>query len=49
VCELLLERRVLAKEAHGGTLRLAPPLVIDEIDLEWGLDRFSSVIEALSV
>lgn len=34
-CERLAERRVLAKETHGSTIRLAPPIVIaeDEIDL----------------
>ncbi|EEP71485.1 ornithine aminotransferase [Micromonospora sp. ATCC 39149] len=33
-CELLMERGVLAKDTHGSTIRLAPPLVItvDEID-----------------
>ncbi|WP_243640632.1 ornithine--oxo-acid transaminase [Nocardioides jejuensis] len=35
VCERLLARGVLAKDTHGHTLRLAPPLVVtpDEIDL----------------
>ncbi len=33
-CERLMERGVLAKDTHGSTIRLAPPLVItaDEID-----------------
>ncbi|MFJ7212962.1 ornithine--oxo-acid transaminase [Amycolatopsis sp. NPDC098790] len=33
VCEGLLRRGVLAKDAHGSTIRLAPPLVIGEADL----------------
>lgn len=35
VCLRLMERGVLAREAHGSTLRLAPPLIItpDELDL----------------
>jgi ornithine--oxo-acid transaminase len=35
VCEALLERGVLAKDTHGSTIRLAPPLVIaeEEVDL----------------
>ena len=35
VCEALLERGVLAKDTHGSTIRLAPPLIIepDEVDL----------------
>src|SRR6202012_5094997 len=38
-CERLAARGVLAKETHGNTIRLAPPLVISERDLDWGLDR----------
>jgi ornithine--oxo-acid transaminase len=34
VCEQLLEHGILAKEAHGQTLRLAPPLVASEEDIE---------------
>jgi ornithine--oxo-acid transaminase len=45
VAELLLEQRVLTKEAHGQTLRLAPPLVIDADDLDWGLDRVTAVLD----
>jgi ornithine--oxo-acid transaminase len=40
-CERLAALGVLAKETHGSTIRLAPPLVISEDDLAWGLDRFS--------
>jgi ornithine--oxo-acid transaminase len=41
VCEQLATLGVLAKETHGSTVRLAPPLVITEDDLAWGLDRFT--------
>jgi ornithine--oxo-acid transaminase len=44
VCAALAERGVLAKETHGLTLRLAPPLVIDEADLDLGLDRLEAVV-----
>jgi ornithine--oxo-acid transaminase len=47
VCEGLLHRGVLAKDTHGSTIRLAPPLVVDEDDLHWGLDRLADVLEAL--
>jgi ornithine--oxo-acid transaminase len=40
VCEQLAALGVLAKETHGSTIRLAPPLVITEEDLAWGLYRF---------
>ncbi|GGF58499.1 ornithine--oxo-acid transaminase [Marmoricola endophyticus] len=44
VCEALMARRVLAKDTHGSTIRLAPPLVISEEDLLWGLDQLAEVV-----
>ena len=44
VCESLMGRGVLAKDTHGSTIRLAPPLVIDAADLDWGLDQLEAVI-----
>jgi ornithine--oxo-acid transaminase len=37
VCEGLMRRGVLAKDTHGSTIRLAPPLVIEHADLEWAV------------
>lgn len=47
VCEALLERGVLAKDTHGSTIRLAPPLVVAEEDLLWGLDQLAAVVGAV--
>jgi len=44
VCERLLERGVLAKDTHGSTLRLAPPLVVEAADLHWGLDQLAEAV-----
>jgi ornithine--oxo-acid transaminase len=44
VCERLASLGVLAKETHGSTIRLAPPLMISEEDLAWGLDRFADAV-----
>jgi ornithine--oxo-acid transaminase len=44
VCLALAERGVLAKETHGATLRLAPPLVIAEADLDMALDQLEAVL-----
>ncbi|WP_329241885.1 ornithine--oxo-acid transaminase [Actinoallomurus sp. NBC_01490] len=44
VSERLMERGVLAKETHETTLRLAPPLVVDEADLDWALDRLTEAL-----
>jgi len=44
VCERLAARGVLAKDTHGTTIRLAPPLVITEKDLDWALDRLEEAV-----
>jgi ornithine--oxo-acid transaminase len=43
VCERLAGRGVLAKDTHGSTIRLAPPLVVSTEDLDWGLDQVAAV------
>jgi ornithine--oxo-acid transaminase len=45
VCERLAALGVLAKETHGSTIRLAPPLVITDEDLDWGLERFAEAVQ----
>lgn len=47
VCEELLEHEILAKDTHFSTLRLAPPLVILDEELEFGIGRISGVLEKL--
>jgi ornithine--oxo-acid transaminase len=44
VCERLLAHGVLAKETHGNTVRLAPPLVITESELDWALTRIEEAV-----
>ncbi|HEY1624343.1 MAG TPA: ornithine--oxo-acid transaminase [Streptosporangiaceae bacterium] len=44
MCERLAKHGVLAKETHGNTIRLAPPLIITEADLSWGMDRIDEAI-----
>lgn len=44
VCEELLVRGVLAKDTHGNTIRLAPPLTIDEADLSHGVAQLASAV-----
>ncbi|MFD0165329.1 ornithine--oxo-acid transaminase [Streptomyces decoyicus] len=45
ISEQLMARGVLAKDTHGATIRLAPPLVISKEDLDWGLDQLRGVLE----
>ena len=44
VCELLAERGVLAKDTHGSTIRLAPPIVVSPEDLDWAVDQLEAVL-----
>ncbi|MGQ4511932.1 ornithine--oxo-acid transaminase [Streptomyces sp. DW26H14] len=44
ISERLMQRGVLVKDTHGSTIRLAPPLVITEQDLDWGLARLREVL-----
>ena len=43
-CERLAERGVLAKDTHGTTIRLAPPLMIAEEDLDWAIDQVEAIV-----
>lgn len=47
VCELLMQRGVLAKDTHGSTIRLAPPLVIEESEIDWAIEQLRLVLEHL--
>ncbi len=44
--EALLAKGILAKEAHGQTVRLAPPIVASEADIDLLVDSFREVITA---
>ena len=48
LCEALAERGVLAKDTHGSTARLSPPLTIETADLEWGLEQVRDAVRALN-
>lgn len=47
LCEALLERGVLASDAHGATIRLSPPLSIVQPELEMALDILEESLVAL--
>jgi ornithine--oxo-acid transaminase len=42
--EQLAERGLLAKDTHGSTIRLAPPLVISPEDLDWAIDQIEALV-----
>ena len=44
MCERLVEHQVLAKDTHGSTIRLAPPLVCSEDDIDLLVDAIAAVL-----
>lgn len=47
VCEALMRRGVLAKDTHGSTIRLAPPIVVEQEDLDWAVEQLEAVLVEL--
>jgi ornithine--oxo-acid transaminase len=43
-CEALQALGVLAKDTHGHTIRIAPPLVITRDEIDWALGRIETVL-----
>ena len=48
LCEALARRGVLAKDTHGSTMRISPPLTIEEQDLTWGLQQLADAVGELA-
>jgi ornithine--oxo-acid transaminase len=44
ICERLLAKGVIAKDTHGQTIRLAPPLVITREELDLALDALTEAL-----
>jgi len=44
-CERLIEAGVLCKETHENVVRFAPPLIITQEDLDWGIQRINAVLQ----
>lgn len=43
-CEKLMEEGLLCKETHENIIRLAPPLIITEEQLDWALEKIKKVL-----
>lgn len=48
VCERLAGLGVLAKETHGSTIRLSPPLVLTQDEVDWAVDRLAEALRRTS-
>ncbi|MFT0847001.1 ornithine--oxo-acid transaminase [Actinomycetaceae bacterium L2_0104] len=49
LCERLLAHGVLAKDTHGSTVRLSPPLTVDESDLGFLFEAFEKALDDLEM
>jgi len=47
-CEELMKEGLLCKETHDNVIRLAPPLIVREKDLNWALKRIKTVFKRLA-
>lgn len=45
-CEQLMAEGLLCKETHDTVIRLAPPLIISEEEIDWALERIAKVLGA---
>ena len=43
-CYALRDRGMLCKDTHTQTIRLAPPLVITEEQIDWAMDQLEGVL-----
>ena len=46
-CEELMKEGLLCKETHEHVIRLAPPLIIRDKDINWALKRIKAVVKRL--
>ncbi len=46
-CVALKERGILAKDTHSHIIRLAPPLVVTQADIDWALGEIAQVFRTL--
>jgi ornithine--oxo-acid transaminase len=48
VATRLLQAGVLTKDTHRNTIRFAPPLIIEESEIDWAVDRVAEVLDEVA-
>ena len=48
VCEALMARGLLSKETHATVVRLAPPLIIGQAELDWAVTQIAAVLDTVA-
>lgn len=46
-CERLMKQGVLSKDTHYTVVRFAPPLVIEQSQIDWALDKIKRVLDSI--
>ena len=46
-CEALRDRGLLCKETHATVVRLAPPLIVNETEIEWAVAQVRDVLSEI--
>jgi ornithine--oxo-acid transaminase len=44
ICESLMQRGLLSKETHETVVRLAPPLIVGQEEIDWAIDQIAEVL-----
>ena len=44
ICEMLMDRGLLSKETHETVVRLAPPLIISQEEIDWAVTQIREVL-----
>jgi ornithine--oxo-acid transaminase len=47
ICESLMQRGLLSKETHETVVRLAPPLIVGQEEIDWAIDQIAEVLEEI--
>lgn len=48
VCEALMDRGLLSKETHETVVRLAPPLIISQGEIDWAVTQIREVLDDIN-
>lgn len=47
ICEALMDRGLLCKETHETVVRLAPPLIISKVEIDWAITQVQDVLSEI--
>lgn len=47
ICERLMDRGILTKETHETVVRLAPPLIVEQEEIDWAVSQIREVVHEM--